>query len=139
MAKPLVDNVPVKLGQLIPVCNIEQAESPKKLSTESDRYIALHIEDYTGDNERCVLFTLIEHSDMEAVVLPEDILKSMVKGRLYPCTLGHRDTNLVSVTHWDGRARVLRISATQLAKAERRASKHPETCPKKSFLTDLMD
>lgn len=139
MAKPLVDNIPVKLGQLIPVANVEQTESPKKLSTESDRYIALHIEDYTGDNERCVLFTLIEYTDMESVVLPEDLLKSMVKGRLYPCTLGNRDTNLVSVTHWDGRTRVLRVSATQLAKAERRASKHPDSLPKKSLITDLMD
>ena len=139
MAKPLVDNIPVKLGQLIPIYNIEKIESPKKLSTESERYVALHIEDYTGDNERCVLFTYIEHTDMESVVLHEDILKSMVKGRLYPCTLGNRETNLVSVTHWDGRTRVLRISATQLAKAERRASKHPESLPKKSLITDLMD
>jgi hypothetical protein len=134
MAKPQVDNLPVKLGQLIPVENVEQ-----RSRAEFDRYIALHIEDLDSSNERCILFTPLEHTDMESVVLPEDITKHMVQGRLYPCTLGNRDTNLVSVTHWDGRSRVLRISATQLAKAERRASKHPESLPKKSFITDLMD
>ena len=134
MAKPLEDNLPVKLGQLIPVENVEQ-----RSRAEFDRYIALHIENLDGSNERCILFAPLEYTDMESVVLPEDITKHMVKGRLYPCTLGNRDTNLVSATHWDGRARVLRMSATQLAKAERRASKHPESLPKKSFITDLLD
>lgn len=133
MAKPLVDNLPVKLGQLIPVENVERRRA------EFDRYIALHIEDLDSSNERCILFTPLEYTDMESVVLPEDITKHMVQGRLYPCTLGTRNTNLVAVTHWDGRSRVLRISATQLAKSERRASKHPESLPKKSFITDLMD
>lgn len=134
MAKPQVDNLPVKLGQLIPVENVEQ-----RSRAEFDRYIALHIEDLDGSNERCILFTPIEYTDMESVVLPEDITKHIVQGRLYPCTLGNRDTNLVAVTHWDGETRVLRISATQLAKMDKRASSHPETCPKKSFITDMLD
>ena len=133
MAKPLVDNLPVKLGQLIPVENVEHRRA------EFDRYIALHIEDLDSSNERCILFTPLEHTDMESVILPEDITKHMVQGRLYPCTLGNRKTNLVAVTHWDGRSRVLRISATQLAKMDKRASSHPETCPKKSFITDMLD
>lgn len=139
MAKPLVEGLPVKLGQLIPVDNVEQTENPKKHSSESDRYVALHIEDYDGGNERCILFTPIEHSDMESVQLPEDILKHMVKGRLYPCVMGSKDTNLISVTHWDGRTRVLRVSGTQLKRMDKRATKHPNTCPKKSLITDLLD
>ena len=134
MAKPLVDNLPVKLGQLIPVENIEQ-----RSRAEFTSYVALHIEDLDSSNERCILFTPLEHTDMESVILPEDITKHMVQGRLYPCTLGNRATNLVAVTHWDGRSRVLRISATQLAKMDKRASSHPETCPKKSFITDMLD
>ena len=134
MANPLVDNLPVKLGQLIPVYNMD-----RRTKSEFDHYIALHIEDIDGSNERCVLFTSLEHTDMESVKLPEDITKNMIQGRLYPCTLGARSTNLVATTHWDGRVRILRISPSQLARLDKRASKHPETCPKKSFITDMLD
>jgi hypothetical protein len=47
----LIDKVKVKPGRLIRVCNTE------KKKNENDGYVSVWVEDATGKNERCLLFT----------------------------------------------------------------------------------
>lgn len=58
MADIIEKNLKVELGQLIRVNNLE------KKANENDIYVALQVEDEDGGNERCLLFTEIEVSDM---------------------------------------------------------------------------
>jgi hypothetical protein len=135
----LIDDMPIKLGQLIRVRNVERSKDLKNHRAESIEYVSLQIEDEDSNNERCILFTHIEHTDMESVGLPEVLTEKMVYGRLYPCIIGKRSTFFCKVKHWDGRTRILRISKTQLTKMDKRAKAHPDSCTKKSLLTDMMD
>ena len=134
-----IDKNKIVLGQCVRVNNVEKKNNPKKRRFESDEYVAIQIEDYSGNDEHCILLTIIEHTDLETVELNKSMLNGMVTGRLYPVTFGNKKTYLLKVNHWDGRTRVLRMSYSQLVSAEYRASKHPKTCTKKSLLTDLMD
>jgi hypothetical protein len=134
------DNLKIVLGQCVYVENREKTLDHTRYR-EVDKFIAIQVEDESGaeDTERCILFTDIEHTDMETVTLAKDLVKSMVAGRLYPVTLARRNTYLLKVMHSDGRVRILRISAKQLARADHRAAGHPLSCTTKSVLTDLFD
>ena len=57
-AKQLDDNK-IVLGQMVRVANQE------KKFNENELYVAVQVEDEDGENERCILFTEIELSDME--------------------------------------------------------------------------
>lgn len=129
-----IDDHEVTLGQCIRIEN-----SKPKHFFEAEEYLAFHVEDYFGDNERCLLLTTCEHTDMESVEFPDALMKGMKFGRLYPVKIAKRSTFIVKVRHYDGRTRVLRISKGQLAVADARANRHPECCPKKSWLNDLFD
>ena len=59
MAEIIDKDTDIKMGNLILVKNT------KKKPTENDEYVSLHVEDEDGENERCLLFTQIEISDME--------------------------------------------------------------------------
>lgn len=134
-----IDKNKIVLGQCVRVQNVEKKNNPKARRFEADDYVAIQIEDYDGNDEKCILLTYIEHTDMESVELNKSMLNNMVAGRLYPVKLGRKDTYLLKVNHWDGRTRVLRMSFGQLADADARAIKHPMSCTKKSILTDLFD
>lgn len=133
----------IKLGQCIRVQNVEKLEAKGKdkflRSAEGNDYVAIQIEDEDGKNERCVLLTHIEHTDMETVTLPDAITGKMVFGRLYCVRIAGEYTYFLKVKHWDGRNRILRVSDTQLSRANIRAIKHPKSLTKKGKLTDLMD
>ena len=135
----VIDKNKIVLGQCVRVQNVEKKKDPKKRRFEADDYIAIQVENYTGNLEYCILLTYIEHTDMESVELNKSMLNNMIAGRLYPVTIGRKETYLVKVNHWDGRTRVLRMSFGQLADADARAIKHPMSCTKKSILTDLFD
>lgn len=135
----VLDNNKIVLGQCVRVTNVEKKRTPNKHKFESDEYIAIQIEDYDGKDERCILFTPTEHTDMETVGMNYAMLNNMVAGRLYHVTINKVQTYLLKVFHWDGRSRVLRIASTSLQKAVERAEKHPLSCTKKSILTDLFD
>ena len=127
-----IDNLKTVMGQMIMVKNQE------KLATANDQYIAIHVEDEDGNNERCILFTEIEISDMEKISM--DLLKnSMVAGRLYKANIDKKDVFLCLVKNRIGMEMILRITPFKLSQAENRASKNPEDLPKKDFLTDLLD
>jgi len=127
-----LDNNPVKMGQMLSV------ENQLKKPTANSKYVALHVEDEKGDNERCLLFTEIELADMEKIVL-NFAQEDMVMGRIYPVVIGGKDTNLVKVKNGSGTEMILRLSPSQLKVAEARRERNPEDLPKKGFLTDLLD
>ena len=66
-------------------------------------------------------------------------LNNMKNGRLYKVVIDGNETNLVKVIHKDGREMILRISNTQLERADFRRINNPEDLTKKGFLEDLMD
>ena len=49
----VIDQVTIKMGRLVVVENTERP----KFSNAKRKYIALHVEDADGSNERCLLFT----------------------------------------------------------------------------------
>ena len=121
----------VELGQLIRVINLN------KHAKENAIYVSLQVEDEDGKNERCLLFTEIETSDMEKI--SASFLSSLVFGRIYKCIIGRCQTNIVKVKNYTGEIRYFRLSNSQLKKAERRAARNLEDLTKKGVLTDLFD
>lgn len=132
MAEIIDKDTDIKMGNLILVKNT------KKKPTENDEYVSLHVEDEDGENERCLLFTQIEISDM-GKVQSKFFLDNMKNGRLYKVVIDGNQTNLVKVVHKDGREMIFRISNTQLEKADFRRIKNPEDLTEKGFWEDLKD
>jgi hypothetical protein len=127
-----IDDFKTVMGQMIMVKNQD------KVAAANERYVSLHVENEDGNNERCLLFTEIEISDMEKVTM-EFLRTSMVMGRLYEAIIDKRLCYLCRVKNRSEYEMILRISPHKLAQAENRAMKNPEDLPKKDFLTDLMD
>jgi hypothetical protein len=139
--KKKIDELHPKLGQFIRVNNMEKATAKTsqekfKYGRENDRYVSLQIEDLDGDGERCLLFTYLEHTDMEFIELSDD---KLVFGRLYPSKIANKPCFLIKTKHWDGRVRILRVSASQLVKADARARRHPKTVTKKPAMVNMFD
>lgn len=132
MSAQQLDTNKIKLGQIIRVANKE-----KKIQ-ENQNYIAIQIEDENGDNERCILFTEIEFSDLEKITF-NFAFEKMVNGRLYNAIIDKKETFLVKLTNGTGEEKIYRISKTQLNSAEERAKKNPEDLTKKNWFVDLMD
>lgn len=127
-----IDDFKTVMGQMIMVKNQE------KVATANERYVALHVEDEDGNNERCLLFTEIEIADMEKITM-EFLRTAMVQGRLYEAIINKRLCYLCRVKNRSEYEMILRISPSQLSYAENRALKNPEDLPKKDLLTDMMD
>ena len=121
----------VIMGKIIKVANSE------KKASENDEYFALHVEDESGKNESCILFTESELKEMETINFPF-AAEQMKAGRIYPAVIAKKNTNLVKVI--DGvYEKIFRMSKSQLLEAEARAARNTEDIPKKSFFTDLFD
>lgn len=121
----------VELGQLIRVTNLN------KKAHENEIYVSLQVEDEDGENERCILFTEVETSDMEKI--GGSFLESLVYGRIYKCLIGRHQTNIVKVKNFNKETKYFRLSNSQLAKAERRAARNQEDLTKKSLWVDMFD
>ena len=132
MAEIIDKNTDVKMGNLILVKNTQRKP------TENGEYISIHVEDEDGENERCLLFTTIEISDMEKIG-SKFLMENMKNGRLYKFMIAGSETNLVKVRHRDGRQMIFRISNTQLDKADFRRIKNPEDLTEKGFWEDFKD
>lgn len=132
MAEIIDKNTDIKMGNLILVKNTQRKP------TENSEYISIHVEDEDGENERCLLFTQAEASDMEKVQ-SKFFLNSMKNGRLYKVIIDGNQTNLVKVRHKDGREMIFRISNTQLERADFRRIKNPEDLTEKGFWEDFKD
>lgn len=127
-----IDNFEVVLGKMIKVAN-----TGKKFN-ENEIYVSVQVEDENGKNERCLLFTEIELSDMEKIEL-NFAFDSMVNGRIYKVVIDKVETNLLKMENGNGDVKIYRVSNSQLLAAETRAKRNPEDLTKKSFFTDLMD
>lgn len=131
MAKKL-DKVKTTMGQLIRVAN--QKQKPN----ENDKYVSVHVEDESGKDEKCLLFTEIQMADMEKIEFPE-IMDNMILGRMYRANINKRNTYLVKVRNTQATEMILRISETQLKDADQRSIRNPEDLTEKGFITDLLD
>lgn len=131
MAKKL-DNLKTVMGQMMRVANTNKKPS------ENDKYVSIHVEDANGGNERCLLFTEIQMSDMEKVTMPQ-IVDGMKYGRIYPVEIDKQQTYLVRAKNARGDNVILRLSKTQLADADSRRIRNPEDLLKKGFITDMFD
>ena len=127
-----IDDFKTVMGQMIMVKNQE------KIATANDKYISIHVEDEDGKNERCLLFTEIEISDMEKISM-EFLKNTMISGRLYKAVIDKKETFLCLVKNRIGQDMILRITPFKLSQAENRSAKNPEDLPKKDFMTDLLD
>lgn len=141
--KKKIDDITARLGQFIRVNNMEKATAKTgaekfKFGSECNGYVSLQVEDVDGNGERCLLFTHTEHTDMEFIEL-DDSMTKFVYGRLYPANIARRDCYLIKTKHWDGRVRILRISKTQLKKADARARRHPKSITTKPAIIDMFD
>ena len=141
--KKKIDDLTPRLGQFIRVNNMEKAAAKTgaekfKYGSEWNEYVSLQVEDVDGNGERCLLFTHTEHTDMEFIEL-DDSMTKFVFGRLYPANIARRDCYLIKTKHWDGRVRILRISKTQLKKADARARRHPKSITTKPAIIDMFD
>lgn len=130
MAKQ-IDDVKVTLGKKIRVANQDQK------SNENEIYIAIQVEDESGDNERCLLFTEAELDAIETVKF-NFAYDNMKPGRLYCANLDKKDTYLVKLDD-DSNNSLYRVSPSQLKAAEERAKRNPEDLTKKGFITNLLD
>ena len=116
-AKQLDDNK-IVLGQMVRVANQE------KKFNENELYVAVQVEDENGENERCILFTEIELSDMEKITF-DFAFSKMVNGRLYSAIIDKKPTYLVKLSNDFEYQMIYRISPSQLTAAEERAKKNP--------------
>lgn len=139
MAKQL-NNVPVKMGTVIPVDNQDQKP------TASSVYYALKVEDVTGKNEEWLLFTERELYE----VLPEMTMwegfQSGKKGRLFPCYRQDRMPQYITMIERPARNDVnvyvtvaVKISERQIRVARHRALTNPEDIPEQSWIGDMLD
>lgn len=131
MEAKLIDDEKVVMGKVIKV------ENQMKVATANDVYLSVQVEDESGDNERCLLFTEKE-LDKVATVTSDFIAEAMKPGRIYNATIDGDTTYLVKVGRGDVE-KIIRLSPTQLEIAENRSDKNPEDLTKKSLLTDLTD
>jgi hypothetical protein len=142
----------VKLGKAIPVKNVEKSESESsthyQYKPEPDTYWAVQVEDYSGDGERCLLFT--ENEMMNIIPrysFPREMTDRLLSGRLYPVKEGAKTgyiTELViykadGTVEADGECRLVYIGSWLLEKADIRANSHPKTVTNKGLITDLLD
>jgi hypothetical protein len=127
-----IEELEVKLGQMLKVANQE------KKFNENELYVSVQVEDENGENERCLLFTEIELSDMEKITF-DFAFEKMVCGRIYKAVIDQKETNLIKMTNAIGENKIYRVSNSQIATSEERAKRNPEDLTKKSLITDLMD
>lgn len=132
MAEIIDKNMKIKMGNMVRVRNTQ------KKFNENDLYVSIQVEDEDGNNERCLLFTEIEISDMEKIKC-QFMSDNMKAGRLYKANINGFDTNLVKVVHRDGREMIFRLSNSQLESADFRSLRNPEDLTVKGFIEDLKD
>lgn len=131
MSAQQLNDTKVVMGKLIKVANQE-----KKIN-ENEVYVSIQVEDEDGNNERCLLFTEVELSDMEKITF-DFALNKMKDGRLYKAKIDNKDTYLMKINN-DGNEMILRISNSQLKIAESRSARNLEDLTEKSWITDLTD
>lgn len=122
----------IKLGQMITVQN-----QNKKIH-ERDTYIAIQVEDECGTNERCILFTELELSDIRKI--QSDVINNnLITGRIYSIKINNKQQYIIKLLNRLGQELVVRLTKRLLNVAEQRALRNKEDLTKKGFFTDLID
>ena len=119
----------VILGKLIEVQNKQRRNG------QNEKYISVQVQDFNGQNERCLLFHERVISDMPKVQTNIDLKE----GRLYDITIGKQKGYLLKIINESNQTKILRISQKKLEVAQRLAINNPQDLTKKSFLTDMFD
>ena len=132
MSAKILDNAKVVLGQMIKVQN------QNKKPTQNVNYIAIQVEDEDGNEQRCLLFTEIELSDMKQI-RSKFLMDNLVAGRIYKFVIGNSNTFIMKIINRNGEQKILRINKSKLKKAQFRAYKNEQDLTKKDWLTDLLD
>lgn len=125
-------NYVVKAGHVIPVYNKDR----KVFSNAKKVYNSIWVEDAKGKNERCLLFTDNELKcfDVEIIGWP------MVLGRLYKIVEGNIVYYFVKLFYPETKKnKIIKISSTNLKKAEYRSYRNPEDLTEKNFWIDITD
>ena len=138
----LLDDTPVKLGNVILVKNIEKSKRDEKTDrqiNEPETYYSIQVEDYDSRHERCILLTAHEYRYLPEVSLPEEMTAKVLLGRLYPVNIGRTDAYFLAIIDRNKDKRIVRVGEWLLVKATDRAAKHPESVTKKNWFRDLMD
>lgn len=137
MAKQLTEDK-VKMGYLLPVENLE------KKPNENESYLAVKLENQTGEDEVWMLFSEKEISSRQTLELPD--MDEPKLGRAFRVGIGKRMYSafaLISckdLENWKkGEKKILLFSCRVLDRAKTRAKKNPEDIPTQSFLSDLLD
>ena len=150
MAELLV-KTSVKLGKAIPVKNVEHLDRQQSKNDltiqEPEVYYALQVEDYSGKDEKCLLFTFHELFEIASRVdFPREMTEHLLVGRMYPMKEGTRSGCFIKLlsykedgTLFDAEPTVVYIGDWLIDKADKRADKHPKSVTKKGWLTDLLD
>lgn len=132
MCAKQITNDKVVLGKMIKV------ENQNKRHFENDYYVAVQVEDQDGQNERCLLFTQIELSDISKIN-SNFLMEKMVTGRIYNFSIGRSNLFLVKLKNYQDGEIIIRLTKTKLANAQKRAKNNPQDLTKKSWLVDLAD
>jgi hypothetical protein len=138
----LLEDIPVKLGNVILVKNIEKTKRDEKTDRQINEpavYVSIQVEDYNGKHERCILLTEHEYKSLPEVKLPTEFTAKLLVGRLYPVNIGKTDAYFLAINSAEGWSRLVRVGAWLLTKADARAAKHPESVTKKNWFRDLVD
>ena len=132
MSAKQLDENKIKLGNVVRVANQE-----KKVH-ENEQYIAIQIQNEDGNDERCILLTETEFSDMQKITF-EFAKNKMIAGRLYNAIIDKKQTFLVKINNGQGNEYIYRLSKTLLNIAQERAGRNPEDLTKKNWFDDLKD
>lgn len=132
MSAKQLDENKIKLGNVVRVANQE-----KKIH-ENEQYIAIQIQNEDGNDERCILLTEIEFSDMQKITF-EFAKNKMIAGRLYSAIIDKKQIFLVKIDNGQGNEYIYRLPKTLLNTAQERAGRNPEDLTKKSWFFNLKD
>ena len=149
MAEMLV-KTSVKLGKAIPVKNLEKesVNAQRRLPVqEPDVYWALQVEDYSGDNEKCLLLTKHELFDIAPrFELPREMTDKLLMGRLYPMKEGVKSGFFVKLVSFnddgtpaDDKPTTVYFGDWLVTKSSERAARHPSSVTEKSWMTNWLD
>ena len=133
MESPIIDkSMKVALGNCIRVSNME-----KKHRLEANVYVCIQVESEDGNEEYAILLT---QGEFDKIMKTDTIdMKGMVSGRIYTKFLLFKNFYTVRLKSYDGTEFVGVFDIAEWKKYFERALKHPNSCTKKGFVTDLLD
>ncbi len=132
MAKIIDTDMPIKMGNCIHVQNCDKA-----CHDDFETYICIQVEEETGDEEYAILVTDEELSKTKRYVAKDTV--NMIPGRIYTKFILGENFYCVKLNDKKGGTFVAAFPIRDWVVYFKRAISHPNTCTKKSLMTDLLD